>query len=133
MQIEVGPHDALKLHQTVLGVAPKALNTVDVIPAIRPLHKLIRPVIHTIVAAITPVNQPVIRGKAVRVYDASLFSCRSITDINVFLDTSGTIRVYTRPPRFNSPNTIVLPKAPRPRLPRTRRAPKYDSSSSTSP
>ena len=52
MQIEVGTHDALKLHQTVLGVAPKALNTVDVIPTIRPLHKLVRAVIHLIVAAI---------------------------------------------------------------------------------
>ena len=41
MQIEVGTHDALKLHKTILGVTPKALNTIDVIPAIRPLHKLV--------------------------------------------------------------------------------------------
>ena len=63
MQIEVGTHDALKLYKTILGVTPKALNTVDVIPAIRPLHKLVRAVIHPIMAAIPPVNQTVIRGK----------------------------------------------------------------------
>ena len=45
---------------------------------------------------------------------------------------SGTISVYTRPFLLQMPKTRVLPEAPRPRLPRTRRAPKSDSSASTS-
>ncbi len=39
---------------------------------------------------------------------------------SVVLEQSGTISVYTFPSRLSSPNTMVLPHAPRPRLPRTR-------------
>ncbi len=52
------------------------------------------------------------------------------------LEKLGTISVYRFQSRLSSPNTIVFPDAPRPcvavlLIPRTRRAPKYDSSSST--
>ncbi len=49
------------------------------------------------------------------------------------MEQSGTILTMTFPLRLRSPKSGVFPAAPRPRFPRTRFAPKYDSSTSNSP
>ena len=56
-----------------------------------------------------------------------------ITACSVSLEQLGTIFVYTLPLRFNNPNTMVLPLAPRPLLPLVRQAPKKLLSTSISP
>jgi len=52
---------------------------------------------------------------------------------NVALAQSGTISVYTLPPRLKIPKTGVFLYAPRPRLPLILLPPKYDSSTSIFP
>ena len=63
----------------------------------------------------------------------SRFTLPRITACRVALEQLGIIFVYTLPLRFNSPKTMVLPEAPRPLFPLTRRAPKKLSSTSISP
>jgi hypothetical protein len=87
------------------------------------------------VDAVVPVpvgDEAVVQGEGIRV-DGMPFGMRwRMMSRSVARETSGTGRVYTRPLRFQMPNTATFPAAPLPRFP-LRFPPKYDSSTSCSP
>ena len=88
------------------------------------ISEFIVSMLDSIMLFITQVYQTVIAFPAIGVDRALKATLPRITACSLALEQLGTIFVYTLPLRFNNPNTMVLPLAPRPRLPLVRRAPK---------
>ncbi len=66
MQVELLRGDAVELMQPGFGIAPEALNAVDVTVA---THELILPVVNSVVLGIADINESVVPAPAVRVDD----------------------------------------------------------------
>jgi hypothetical protein len=84
--------------------------------------------------AIAHIDQAIIPAPAIRMNDTAAIDVASHNGLQRALACIGDdLRVDTWPLRLKIPNTTVLLPAPRPRLPLTRRGPKYASSTSTVP
>ena len=121
MQIKGMIRHTVELLQPSFGKAPKAFDAIDVACSDR---KLIAAVIDSKVFGIAEIHQSVITTPVV-VVDHHFGS--HTTPYNRLQTGFGAVRHnlgMTRPLRLRRPKTGVLPEAPRPRLPLTRRAPK---------
>jgi len=120
---------ASKLVEATFGEVPERLNPIDMGCT---LHKFIGAVMHPVVVVKTHTHQAGVAPPSVLTI-ATGSTLPQIMICKVFFRQPGTIPVHTRPQRVNSPKTMVLLPVPRPCLPRTRRGPKHDSSSSRAP
>ena len=68
MEVEVLLGYPLIFYQPVLGVAPEALDAVDVVARVAPLDELVLPVAHPVMVLVAPVDQAVVGGEAVGVH-----------------------------------------------------------------
>jgi len=127
MQFEGLFGDAIELRPAAFGKAPKRLNAIDMLLT---SNKFVVAVIDPKVLVKADVYQPIVATPTIGMDDAG----------DVYLAPNnglqcgfGGIGDDLQSPRLSKPKTIVLPNARRPRLPRTRSAPKYDSSASIVP
>jgi len=123
-QVEMeGRHGhAVELLEPALGIAPEALDAVDVTLAI---GELVRAMMNSEVFRVADINQSIIAAPAVRMNDRIGRDATANNGLEGdFLAVRDDFRVDASRPRLKTPKTMVLPEAPRPRLPRTRRAPK---------
>lgn len=121
MQIKRVFRYAIKLGQASFGKAPKRLDPINMAGRV---SKFILAMLDPVMLVITNIRQSIIAPPAVAVYHTFGLYFPAYTRWSVFLRASGTITVYTCPWRLKMPKTMVLPEAPRPRLPGIRRGPK---------
>ena len=104
----------VKLHQAMLGVAPKRFNTVNM-P--RTANKLIVTMMYPEMFGKTHVNQSLITAPTVSIDDTPDTDTTSNDLLQRCFGSIGNNLGINLVPRFKMPKTMVSPPAPRPRLP----------------
>ena len=134
MQIESACGDSVELLKSPPGITPEALNAVDMV---RASGELVCSMLDSKVLRVADINQTVVAAPAITVDDRlgcdptatnGLYSSFPTVGHNLCIDLAVALQEAK-----DDGLATVLPLAPRPRLPRARRASKYDSSTSTSP
>ena len=123
------PAHSAQFDETKLRVAPKAFDAIDVVFA---AGKLVLVVVNAPVF-VTAQEQAIVAEQTVGIDgrfgkhlspDDRLQFCPGAVFHHAGKDPLGFAQGRLLPPRLSSPMTGVLPPAPRPRRPRTRRGPK---------
>ena len=99
-----------------LGFAPERLDAVDVSAA---LDEFVVALIDPKMLLQAQINQPIVTSPTIGVRLLGSTLPRMMA-CSVALEALGTVLVWTQSPRPRRPKTMVLPPAPRPRLPRIR-------------
>ena len=130
VQIERSAGHAVELRQAPLGVAPEAFNAIDMH---RAASELVGAVADPKVLVKAHVHQAVIAAPAVGMDDAGNVGLAPDDGLQCALGGIGHDLGVNTVSALEQPEHHGLRPAPRPRKPRTRLGPKYDSSASNSP